>query len=29
MQDKDLTDVMPHAITLQAPVFAYWLKEKY
>lgn len=29
MQDKDLIDVMPHAITLQDPVFAYWLKEKY
>lgn len=29
MQDKDLIDVMPDAITLQDPVFAYWLKEKY
>lgn len=27
--DKDLIDVMPDAITLQDPVFAYWLKEKY
>lgn len=29
MQDKDLIDVMPDAITLQDPIFAYWLKEKY
>lgn len=29
MQDKDLIDVMPDAISLQDPVFAYWLKEKY
>ena len=29
MQDKDLIDVMPDAITLQDSVFAYWLKEKY
>lgn len=29
MQDKDLIDVMPDVITLQDPVFAYWLKEKY
>ena len=29
MLDKDLIDVMPDAITLQDPVFAYWLKEKY
>lgn len=29
MQDKDLLDVMPDVITLQDPVFAYWLKEKY
>lgn len=29
MQDKELIDVMPDVITLQDPVFAYWLKEKY
>lgn len=29
MLDKDLIDVMPDAISLQDPVFAYWLKEKY
>lgn len=29
MQDKDLIDVMPDVITLQDPVFAYWLREKY
>lgn len=29
MQDKDLIDVLPDVITLQDPVFAYWLKEKY
>lgn len=29
MQDKDLIDVMPDAVTMQDPVFAYWLKEKY
>lgn len=29
MQDKDLIDVMPNSITLQDPLFAYWLKEKY
>lgn len=29
MLDKDLIDVMPDAISLQDPIFAYWLKEKY
>ena len=29
MQDKDLIDVMPDAVTMQDPVFAYWLREKY
>ncbi len=29
MQDKDLIDVMPDAVAMQDPVFAYWLREKY
>ena len=29
MQDKDIIDVMPNAVSMQDPVFAYWLKEKY
>lgn len=29
MQDKDLIDVMPDAVMMQDPVFAYWLRKEF